>query len=463
MFPSRSSLCAALLLAGCGCSDEPEARPADGGKADAASLPDSMPLPDASKPDASVKDATADTELFDASMLDAKNDPAYAWLFDDAAWKPLSVVPGCDVREADLGKLKYPGHVWADCGSGCRASEVMPGSGVIFRGAYRYGTGGRPYSGDIHVFMTSGVRFPPGVQVAESFRLGTDVPASVLLVYGDNCKISFSGKSATRLLRVNPYGAGGVGAVALVPLEPGVPVSWPSPQFKLSAYAFFDFDGGWGAIVGQTSVEVTFDFTSTQLTSVYSSPALQNEPRANGDAVVWEDWGAGRVVRGWTKAGGSRVLADGSWEAGQVAISDTRIVWMGVNGPNTISGAYDTARLYWSPRALDPDNIVINAGPVLPAKVSMAAMVTHGKWAALEQYGDQGPAATLVADLETNDVWSIPVAAGHWPSLIAISDTELLLADAVTVQQRSASPAQYLDTLVRYELAKLADYAQKLP
>jgi hypothetical protein len=451
------------LPLGCGCSEDPEAAPLDAAAPDATdTTPNGGSGGTAPKPDGSQADAAtggAPDAAPDASPLDGSGvDPAYAWLFDDAAWKPLSTVPGCDLREADLAKVQYPGHAWTDCGTGCNRTVVMPGSGVLVRGARRYGTGARPHGGDIQVFMTGAVRFPPAVQLAESFGLGTDVPASLIAVYGDACELAFLGGTSTRMFRTSKSDPDGTHWFGLAALSPGDPIIWPVPAFASAAYWIFDFAGGWGAIVGKTSVEMTLDPTTTKLESVYSSPAYQLDGRAHGDTAIWADWsGKNALVRVWTPAGGTRVLAQGPWDAANLAISDTRVVWMGATGPLTLQGSYETARLYWSQRKLDPDQIAIQQGPTLPPDVSSVFMATHGRWVALERYSKQGAGAILVADLDASTIWSIPVENGQVTTVLAISDTEVLLAEGPSTQY------QIFDALVRYELAKLTDYATKLP
>jgi hypothetical protein len=82
---------------------------------------------------------------------------------------------------------------------------------------------------------------------------------------------------------------------------------------------------------------------------------------------------------------------------------------------------------------------------------------TGGRWAALHRYAKQGPRSILVADLDANAIWSIPVENDLVTTVLAVSDTELLLAEGLSTS------AQMFDALVRYDLAKLSDYATKLP
>jgi hypothetical protein len=444
-------LACALLLAGCERSERPAAPATEAGIGGASGAGGSWEPKDASASTGGRTQGGSGAAPLDAAGLD----PGYAWLFDDSAWKPLANTP-CDLREADLAKVRYPGHAWTPCGSGCRRATVLPGSGVEYRGAKLNSTGARQHGGDIQVFLLGGVRFPPAVALAESFALGTDAPASLLALYGDNCLIGFTrgrGRTFGILLSEN-FGGDGTEWWGLAPLSPGEPIVWPQPPRKLKDYSLLDFEGGWGAMIALSSLAVGFDLTSTDFQTVFSSPAYQRGVRARGEAVVWADWTGGRaVLRGWTAKGGSRVLAQGPWDVVNLDVSDTRLVWVGGTGPDTLSGSQETARLYWSWRKLDPDEIDIQSSVELPVSVSANAMATHGKWAAIRKSG------ILVADLEANALWRIPNQDGHLMDVLAISDSELLLAD----NSSGIQTGQHFDDLVRYDLSKLADYAEKLP
>jgi hypothetical protein len=108
--------------------------------------------------------------------------------------------------------------------------------------------------------------------------------------------------------------------------------------------------------------------------------------------------------------------------------------------------------VYWSPRKLDPDQLVVQSSVELPQGVTLISLRTGGKWAALPMSG-----AVLLADLEANVLWQIPRPAGHWADVLAVTDSELLLADSTT------GSSQELDELVRYDLSKLSEFAEKVP
>jgi hypothetical protein len=226
-------LAGALLLAGCQRGESPAAPATDAleaGIGGASGAGGSWEPKDASASTGGRTHGGSGAAPLDAGGLD----PGYAWLFDDSAWKPLANTP-CDLREADLAKVRYPGHAWTPCGSGCRRAAVLPGSGVVYRGAALYSTGARPHGADIQVFLLGGVRFPPGLALAESFALGTDAPASLLAVHGDNCLIGFTrgrGRTFGILLSEN-FGGDGTRWWGLAPLSPREPIVWPLPARKV--------------------------------------------------------------------------------------------------------------------------------------------------------------------------------------------------------------------------------------
>lgn len=204
---------------------------------------------------------------------------------------------------------------------------------------------------------------------------------------------------------------------------------------------------------------MTSDFASTSMPPVYSSGAFQLGPRAAGAAVVWEDWTGGKsAVRVWTAKGGARVLVQGASSAVDPDISDSRVTWLTSTGGGTVNGTYQNTTLVWAKRQLDPDQVDAQPGIPLPITLSPGNLMTSGKWVALRQATTSGANGILVVDVEAPANWRIPEPQGHFMTVMALTDTELLLADT----QSPVQPAQYFDTLLRYDLGSIAAFATKI-
>jgi hypothetical protein len=235
---------------------------------------------------------------------------------------------------------------------------------------------------------------------------------------------------------------------------------WPFPS---AVPTTFTIDGGWGIIDGNSTVEVATTPGSSAFTVVYQGMAGQLEPVARGSLLVWNAWDAWSKqsrahIRSWTQAGGTQVLVGGvpDYDIVHVALSDSKIVWMGGAGLGSVQGAYGGAALYWSPLATSPAGIQRHTGTgTLPyTQTATDRVVTSGDLAATSvgYYIDGGIAVhILVANLTTAQVWDIPSrpSGNIWRDVLAMNATTLL------VQESTPKPPYDVVNLVRLDLTKL--------
>jgi hypothetical protein len=245
--------------------------------------------------------------------------------------------------------------------------------------------------------------------------------------------------------------------VGLGTTDVGAPISWQLPGLEIPQAGAFelDFDGGWGWIRDGGVVEVATTAGSTQLETVFSSLAYQLRPVARGQLVAWcdfSDWSPTHRarVRSWTKAGGTAALVSGPYDIMAVALSDTKMVWLGASGLGAIDGTFETSQLFWSPVVTSPQEVAIHDGPVVPhGHGSVGWLATYGDRAACVVKHDT--AELVVANLVTGDTWLLPSRPGrHFLEVQAMNETSVLLTEYAT-----GNSLTFPDRLVRLDLSAL--------
>ncbi len=441
-----------LLASACsrsGCSGGPTSGESDSGSHDAT-------LDGLLTKDGSPADAPSDASAKDSGtgpLTDAQIDvdaPGYQWLFDNA-WKAVLTQPSCDVRVGEVTKLKWPGFSWTSCGTGCRRAAAVNGPDAPWKGANRIGSGSRTTKGALTIYLAAGVRLPPGAGWVAALEVPSWKPVSIVRNYGDDCTMSFSRNHTSVFQLLQNDGQATLGQTL------SSSVVFASPTHKLGS-RYFDLVGGWGHIAASSVIGVSIDTTSTAFSTVYSSPGPLEHPRGVGQAVLWRDWsGPTASTAVWTKQGGARTLLQASYHVVQHAATDDRVVWVGATGSALPGSDYSTAQLYWSDLKLDPDQIVPKAGPKLPLKYTPHPLFAAGKWVTM--YGN-GVSSVLVANLDTNALWTIPTPPGHFRTPLGISSSTLVVADATP---GFGQPSQLFDQIVEYDLNQISSFAQTVP
>jgi hypothetical protein len=223
------------------------------------------------------------------------------------------------------------------------------------------------------------------------------------------------------------------------------------PQSSPNSVAF-DFDGGWGLTEGWKRISVAPSPTSTTLELLSAPGYYVLGPMARGSLVLWSEWSPPYAkLQGWTRAGGLKTLVSHDWDVRSIAISDSRIVWLGTRGPESAPDvAWDTARLFWSPLATSATEIRIHEGPSFERNID-SVVHTAGDWAAVGYCPSRASCGATLINLADMRVFHIasPPGEGLWWLMVGLSPRELLFGEKAAVGGSGYS------ALRRVELASL--------
>jgi hypothetical protein len=404
-------------------------------------------------------DVVADKEdAVDSSDSRPDGSEGYDWLFDPEAWIPVPEITNATVSVADVSNLKWPGFVWQDCGAGCKVSPFDLGPLEVRSNINS--TSVRVVGGEWIGSFTLTYPFPQGKGIITVMRVSLETskvwgaaqvrstpPASIWMLFSD----------AARLFTVHPFTP--VDRVfGLLPRTPGDQILWAKPDLPLgSDRKGFDFDATWhwGMVVDHQTVRVAEKIDSTELTTVHSGSYIP-EFAVGGSSLYWTDCEYPKArLWGWPLGGQVEVLASGPWHASAIAASDDRIAWLAAQGNETCSGSFDSAALYWSPRAdgqpLDPQ------GPIPVPTRSWTSMAVNTSWGAV--LGEQKETTTvIITRLSDGKKWEIPPREPTTYSVVAsLRGNELLTLES------NKGPTADMQRMTRHDLTKLDQYATPIP
>ena len=455
MLQRAGALVLSAAVAGCsGCSAGSPAthRPRDaGGDAPKGASSDEGAL------DGPVPEAGDAAEDVYGSNWDAGN-----MLSDPSIWTPVPDNGGCGLYVAKVVPDPFPKRQWSSCGTGCEVSDA-PIAGLGDNNVLWGGVTASERSGRIYL-QTS----PDGV-------FGTDKPIHLLLTRRlddgatiaavqernyQGCLSDGWGNDAAfvfPIVREEPtkdfVDRGGM----IQGTEPGAPVTW---GHWLSESGFlgttFAWDDGWGlGLNGALYVNTSPDQTAFQI--VHSGNDL--EVYGRGKLVVWyaSDGGKQNAIESYTVSGGLETLVKlKQGVVWSVALSDTTMAWIVVDGMDWAKYRFTSANLYWSPVATDASALVIHGPIPLPSSSDTSAYTelrVGGDYAA--SHGcPQDTCPIAVAKLSTGKVWQIPPrpGSGYW-GVMAVSRNTLLAAE--TNSPQIGMDHQYVRRFVRFSTAEL--------
>lgn len=380
---------------------------------------------------------------------------SYPWLFDSNVWLPVTGIEDCAVYEANTQKLAWPGHEWTSCGTGCRVAPSLSGPAEAW--LFPNTTRARWLDGRLIVSATIHVGLEPPVILLARYELDSGIPISLLRVHFDDDKPCLAGfaLNGDRVFGVYPFGSEHA-RIGLAPMLPGDSVTWALPPMSKLFQSGFDYDTGWGGEFDNTTIRISHDWTSTEMAPVHSG-AYIGDARGFRNGVFWNDWEAPRAsLWNWTNTRGTAVrFVQGPWDIADFALSDTHVVWLGVQGEYASSGSYESARLYWTPFTTESGEVQLHEGPALSVSFNSGTMQTAGDWAVIPSYHDHKNRAMLVVRFSDQRVWSIPGRTGDYSELpLAISESELLVEESTLGTELGG----FL-RLLRYDLSLLDTYA----
>lgn len=424
-------------------------------------------------PDAAPRDASRDIGMTEPDPpKDASGDVSPSrdewnpW-DDPTVWKRLPGLEPCEAYEADLSVHEFPRRDWSSCGVGCEvASAQYPIDLDEQQATSRPALAGTSIDGTIYLRLNVGtaergaiyeiVRLPENRTVA-AIKLSHASPV--------HCGMSGFGYDAAMLFPLS-RSTGGPNPdttyrhVARADGD-GV-LSWQEhwQEAKSMARGVFPWEEAWGVMLEDGTLRALESLSATNLTILASGIGTTSRATARGDLVVaaYRNGAGRRVVGGYSPANGWQDLIskeDGTiWD---VALSDTHIVWIGTEGPESI--VTESAEMYWSPLATTADEIVISAGPSMPVLYAPTGLKAGGDYAAVIGVGavenDRARNDLLVVRLSTKQLWALPPRPGGntpW-GLLAVSQDEIVYAE----NDAPIAGAEYqsVKRLVRLKTAEL--------
>jgi hypothetical protein len=377
-----------------------------------------------------------------------------SWQSDPEAWLAIDALPGCATSIAREPMRVWPGFEFATCGPGCREAAVMPGSGKFV--AAILGTSARVQDGTLRISLSSRSVSGPMETVLGTYAFGDGKP-SLLVRETGTCPAQVAGRGSLSTFRLFPPRGAGAYRVAWLDGTPAG-LRWLSPAQTRLVDAY-DFDGGWGGIDAFETLLGAGDPGVALLEPLYTSPGTIAYPSSSAGLVVFAEWlgSAGRVMA-WRPAHGAAPIASGPWRVARVGASAERVAWLGALGERAGEGLYTSARLYSCTRPDPGAACRIDPGPALPITSSGGILAIQGHFVALNGCVEAG-CSVYLADLANSRLYRVPPPhEGHGAEVIGLSDTELLVAD----YSKALRGTPDFDKLVRYELAKVGEFAIQL-
>ena len=415
-------------------------------------------------PDAhGVDSGTGDAGAPDTQSPDAAADGGMQWLSDLAYWKPMPDAKQCEVYHAEPMYLPPASRTWADCGAGCQASPAQAIAGLppdVARrptGAAFVGGAGflRTYS------LLPGAN--PNLWVLSRLSDG-EVLGAVQFRNWQKCfgYAMFAGSPDVAPVVEPDSGM----RIARFTLDAPQPPGWSPWNHELPVYTTgFAASAFWGLTTLAGDVAVG-GWPAGTLAPVDTS-SVTFSSAARDDVAVWTTrTGANKgVVKAYSPTTKNvwTLVDQAASDASRVALASSRIYWVGVTGPLSTSGSYESSMLWMSDFASGATivaptqvaNLKAVAG-LLDLHVSNDHAATIGCFPGPDGGLGSGVAAcpVLVVSASTGKQWRLPSRPGKvFHTVLSLSDQELLLGEANDPSDPTAS--QRIDTLVRLRLDAL--------
>jgi hypothetical protein len=238
------------------------------------------------------------------------------------------------------------------------------------------------------------------------------------------------------------------------------PPKWlPVHDIQTTTFGNAEF---WGMGFVDGSVRVASSFLATSLMKVDQGVASATSSFGIDHVAFWslpEGSPGYSDIKMYDPQSGTGLLAKlAATHLLTVAASDRATVWIGTQGPHVFDGAFDSAKLYWSPRVARPEDAVVTEGPSLPGASDLLTLQTTGDFAATRSCAqDELSCRILVVQLSTKRVWKIPNRPGSlFREVLALSEKEILLTEIDWPS--GARYLQEIQRLVRISLANLDSY-----
>jgi hypothetical protein len=253
----------------------------------------------------------------------------------------------------------------------------------------------------------------------------------------------------------------------------GVATQWQSDWVNNGPSVFvsrFMFDDGHGVASNGGQVNLLSGTTASAFAVLDSTISPVDTTSGRGHLLVWNknDGQHGWLTSFVADAGAPSVLVSapkGSW-INAARVTDDRVVWLTVSGPQATQFVYASARIDWMRYVATPGLLVPQSqppGPSIPAATALYDLAAGDDYAAAigcdgNSNQDQRICHVYVAQLSTGRTWAIAQRPGgnSFRKVLAIGSRELVLAeqDAQPISIQSA-----FKRIVRIEIAHLGDAA----
>ena len=381
-------------------------------------------------------------------------------------WIPLpgiENIKGCEGGVQLKDPSTWPKPNWQACGEGCAVANALDAPGA--NNGRIYHSAVEAVGNDLYYRVEEDAS-PYNFQVLR--RRADDQAVSVLRISQATCATALNKDGAPLMSEFfgTPVAQDWVGVyhtdtATLVP--PSV-----FPNFSGPSNWWFTWSGGWGAIRGQTDIQLVLDSNPTATLDAFFDGSTLDYGRARNGQVTWADWGTFPTkVRSWTEGGGQQVLFQAPNDIGGMALSDTTMAFVNVTGPNTQMGAFVTASVDWLPLTSEPASVQITVGPDITGEVSsLVPIATAGDFIAI---GVVPPSSipsmwgVMVVQMSTQKKWLISAPTGSYLELAGLSSTEVLAYEGDGPPSPTYQDGTLFTRWKRFDLTQLSSFATEVP
>lgn len=399
--------------------------------------------------DGDVSDAPSETGAPDGGIADSAADASLdvvAPAGDEVGWVSVPQAAPCDVRWADLTRVKLPTRTWTSCGTGCRESPgPLPGEVAAGSSSSTAATVGDDLL--VGLTMWTSARY-----LTYLFRLTTDETLAATVSRTDlaHCFLAAI-PPATIVTYWNQQDLPGWFRAGKLEFQ-----AQYLPAATKSAYFASEQMFGWVEKTG--AVRRVTTPAATEAVLLGSNPGPGFYGTARGQLAVWTGADATRasVVRGTYDGDAPQTFASLDGVAANVTLSADRMVWVGTHGPRALDGIAESAEIYWSPLPRSPGDVAVTRGPSLPSTGAFFTLRAHGRFAVVTGASLDEQRLLHVVDMESSRSWIIrPRPGRYFLKVLGVSSREILASENLV-----GTSGQTIHTLIRLDLSQLDTLAK---
>ena len=419
----------------------------------------------------------------DGGAVDAANEPPMGAADVGAeaplpmgVWKQVPAAAPCPLVQAQMPPDPFPTRTWSSCGTGCQVADAWPAP-LADKNALVVGSGGAYLGGEAYLYLSNDSQ-PQRVAVVRMSD-GSTVAAARIDSMHYECVFSGYGSDAPLLFTAFQEDAGLFFGRAST--EAGAPTQWQSQWVANRTpllVSRFMFDEGHGIASNGGTVLWLPSTTATTFNVLDNSVSPVDSTSARGHLLVWNknDNQHGWLMSYAADAGARSILLpepSGTW-INVVRVTDDRVVWLNVSGPQATQFTYSSARIDWMKYAAAPGPVATQAqapGPTIPAQTALSDLAAGDDYAAAigcdaNANQDLRICHVYVARLSSGKIWAVPQRPGgnSFRKVLAIGPTEIVPCRARLAAcfdpVRLQAPRADLDRASRRCRRKLVSVAQ---